>query len=65
VNEYRVAWQQMPFCNYERKVSFVEARDGNHAEALVKDYVERTYGITYFKVREAQLYEKPEGGRVL
>lgn len=65
MNTYRVAWHQEPHCNYTRQVNFVEARDEDHAKALIKYYVERNHGIARFTVFNPTPYEKPEGGRVL
>ena len=65
MNTYRVAWHQCPHCNHDGRVNFVEATDVDHAKALIRDFVERTYGISWFTVLTPTLYEKPEGGRVL
>jgi hypothetical protein len=65
MSEYRVVWQRIPYCNFDRQVLFVEARDEDHARAVTKDYVERRFGYGNIGFRGITLYEKPEGGKVL
>lgn len=63
--EFKVHWQGAPNCNYPRKVDFVLAKDKEAARSLIKDHIERKHGIGWYSIHSIELYEKPEGGRVL
>lgn len=63
--EFRVKWQACPRIHNPSRVLFVVAGSKEDAEAVAKDHIERTAGISWFVIDEVTVYVKPTGGRVL
>lgn len=65
MNEYRVVWQQAPYCNHNRIVEFVQADSEEDAKALMIDHIERKHGISWKTIHSVTPYTRPANGRVL
>lgn len=63
--EFRVEWQQCPHVKHTKQVLFVKAASEEDAKLLVRDHVERKFGITWFSVYSATLVVKLPPGEVL
>lgn len=64
MQEFRLDWAVCPTRYNPARVSFVEAEDPKHAEAVLIDHIERTEGVR-ISVWEIQPYTRPQGGRVI
>lgn len=63
--EYEVEWGQLPRCNHDKHVLFIEARNEEDAKVLAEDHVKRDRGIEWFEVSKVTEAKKmPEGGVV-
>jgi hypothetical protein len=61
MKEYRVVWIQCPTSYNTPKVLFVEAENEKDAEAIVRDHIERSFGIEWFKVSVSEPKPVPAG----
>lgn len=48
--EYRVKWTECPTVSNKSRVVFVKAIDMHGAQEIVRDHIERTKGIGWFKI---------------
>lgn len=66
MTEFRCIWQQCPHIHHEKVATFIEAPDEETARAVLKDYVQRKYGVGgWFTIHKVTEYTRPTGGRVL
>lgn len=65
MSEFRIVWWPCPTSQHRAHVNFVEAADEATARAVVKDYIERVHGITWFTITEVAPYTRPQGGKVI
>ena len=65
MKEFRVEWAQCPTNHNPLRVVFVEAATEDDARAIVRDYIERKYGIGWYVIKKATVAVKPPAGRII
>jgi hypothetical protein len=65
MTEYRVKWCQCPTSQHSSRLLFVEAASPEDAKTIAKDHIERTFGISWLVIWEANETVPMPAGRVV